>query len=86
MITAYPVHVWLVRRGYRRLSATVVSITVFAVLLAIIVGLIWSVSEMIGILPQYADEFEDAVPAGRQDDAATGHGLHSLRAVFSALD
>lgn len=58
MITAYPLHTWLVRRGTPSwLSAMVVSLTVFAVLVAMVSGLVWSVSEMIGILPQYSDEF-----------------------------
>lgn len=58
MITAYPLHSWLVRKGAPSwLSAMVVSLTVFAVLIAMVAGLVWSVTEMIGILPQYADEF-----------------------------
>lgn len=58
MITAYPLHTWLVRKGTPSwLSATVVSLTVFAVLLTIVVGLIWSVSEMVGLLPQYSEAF-----------------------------
>lgn len=60
MITAYPVHTWLVRKGTPSwLSAVVVSLTVFAVLLAIVVGLIWSISEMISLMPQYSQEFTD---------------------------
>ncbi|WIY83497.1 AI-2E family transporter [Propionimicrobium sp. PCR01-08-3] len=58
MITAYPLHTWLVRKGTPSwLSAMVVSLTVFAVLIALVAGLVWSVSEMVGILPQYAAEF-----------------------------
>ncbi|NLA29365.1 MAG: AI-2E family transporter, partial [Propionibacterium sp.] len=58
MITAYPLHTWLVRKGTPSwLSAVVVSLAVFAVLIAMVAGLVWSVTEMIGILPQYANEF-----------------------------
>lgn len=58
MITAYPLHVWLVRKGTPTwLSAVLVSLTVFAVLIVMVVGLIWSVSEMVRILPNYSDQF-----------------------------
>lgn len=87
MITAYPVHVWLVRRGTPSwLSATVVSITVFAVLLAIIVGLIWSISEMIGILPQYSDEFQVLYQRGVDWMFQLGMDSTAFERMFSALD
>lgn len=82
MITAYPLHTWLVRKGTPAwLSATVVSLTVFAILVAIVVGLIWSISEMIGILPQYADEF--AVLYQRAIDLSVELGFES--AAFSRM-
>lgn len=86
MITAYPVHTWLVRKGTPSwLSATVVSLTVFALLLAIVVGLIWSISEMVGILPEYSAEFtvlyrqlEDLVLSLELEPAAISNILSTL--------
>ncbi|GAA2182164.1 AI-2E family transporter [Brooklawnia cerclae] len=58
MITAYPVHTWLVRKGTPSwLSAVAVALTVFAVLIAMVVGFIWAVNEMVGLLTDYGDEF-----------------------------
>ncbi len=87
MVTAHPLHTWLVRKGTPSwLSATVVSLAVFAVLLAMIVGSIWSINEMIGILPRYADEFmvlyrqaEDLALQLDLDPAAIGR-------VFASID
>ncbi len=58
MITAYPLHRWLVSRGTPSwLSAVVVALTVFAVLIAMVAGLVWSVNEMVALLPSYSNEF-----------------------------
>lgn len=87
MITAHPLHTWLVRRGTPSwLSATVVSLTVFAVLLAMIVGAIWAVNEMIGILPHYTDEFRQLYH--QAEDLAIRLGLDSaaLGRVLSSID
>ena len=87
MITAHPLHTWLVRRGTPSwLSATVVSLTVFAVLLAMIVGAIWAVNEMIGILPHYTDEFRQLYH--QAEDLAIRLGLDSaaMGRVLSCID
>ena len=87
MITGYPVHTWLVRKGTPSwLSATVVSLMVFAVLVAIVVGLIWSVSEMVGLLPQYSEQFTALYQ--QVVDLALSWGLEpaAITNIFSSLD
>lgn len=87
MITAYPLHTWLVRKGTPSwLSAIAVSLAVFAILLAMIVGLVWSVSEMVGILPKYADQFNALYKQGV--DLATQLGFQStaITKILSTLD
>ena len=87
MITAYPLHTWLVRKGTPAwLSALVVSLTVFAVLLAIVVGLIWSVTEMIGILPQYTDQFSMIYEQGLDLALRLGFDQTAITRLFSTLD
>ena len=87
MITAYPLHTWLVRKGTPSwLSATVVSLTVFAVLLAIVVGLIWSISEMIGILPSYSDQFVGLYQQALNFVLELGFEPTAITRIFSTLD
>lgn len=87
MITGYPVHTWLVRKGTPSwLSATVVSLTVFAVLLAIVVGLIWSVSEMVGLLPQYSDQFTALYQQMVDLVLSLGFDSTAIANIFSTLD
>lgn len=87
MITAYPLHTWLVRKGTPSwLSAVVVSLTVFAVLLAIVVGLIWSVTEMISILPEYAGEFSLIYQQGLDLALRLGFDQTTMTRLFSTLD
>ncbi|EPD31969.1 AI-2E family transporter [Propionimicrobium lymphophilum] len=58
MVTAYPIHSWLTRRGVPSwMAACATMFTVYAVLLAMVAGLIWSVAEMINVLPNYADQW-----------------------------
>ncbi|EPH07016.1 hypothetical protein HMPREF1531_00061 [Propionibacterium sp. oral taxon 192 str. F0372] len=58
MITIYPMHTWMVRKGTPSwLSAVIITLSVYAILLAIVIGMIWSITEMIDILPRYASQF-----------------------------
>ena len=58
MVTAYPLHTWLVRKGCpSALSAIVVALMVFVLLLAMVAGLVWAVNEMIRMLPHYTSQF-----------------------------
>lgn len=87
MITAYPVHTWLVRKGTPSwLSAVVVSLTVFAVLLAIVVGLIWSVTEMISLMPQYSREFIQLYDQVVDQFIRWGFDANALENLMSSLD
>ena len=87
MITGYPVHRWLVRKGTPSwLSATVVSLMVFAVLVAIVVGLIWSVSEMVGLLPQYSEQFTALYQQVVDLALSWGFEPAAITNIFSSLD
>lgn len=87
MITGYPVHTWLVRKGTPSwLSAIVVSLTVFAVLLAIVVGLIWSISEMIGLLPHYSAQFTALYEQVVDIVLSWGFEPTAISNIFSSLD
>ena len=59
---------------------------VFAVLVAIVVGLIWSVSEMVGLLPQYSEQFTALYQ--QVVDLALSWGLEpaAITNIFSSLD
>lgn len=58
MVTAHPLHAWLVRKGCpSALSALVVALAVFVLLLAMVAGLIWAVNEIIAMIPQYTSQF-----------------------------
>lgn len=58
VITVYPLHTWLTRKGTPAwLSAIVTMLTVFALLLGLVGGLVWSVARMVAVLPNYADEW-----------------------------
>lgn len=58
MVTVYPFHTWLVRRGCpSALSAIIVALVVFVLLLLMLAGFIWAVNEIIGMIPQYTGQF-----------------------------
>lgn len=58
MIIAYPVQGWLNRRGVPRAVGAVASaVVVFTILLAFVLALVWSVLQMVRILPDYQGEF-----------------------------
>lgn len=58
MITVYPLHSWLTKRGTPSwLGAIITMFTVFAILLALVGGMVWSVTQTIKIMPNYSDEW-----------------------------
>ena len=58
MVTAYPLHTWLVKkRCPSPVSASVVALVVLVVLLAFFAGIAWAVNETVNLLPAYSDEF-----------------------------
>ncbi|SER82392.1 Predicted PurR-regulated permease PerM [Propionibacterium cyclohexanicum] len=58
MVTAYPLHTWLVKRHCPSpISATIVALVVLVVLFTFFVGLAWAVGETISLLPTYGNEF-----------------------------
>lgn len=58
IITAYPLHAWLVRKGTPRwLAALVMMLAVLVALLLAVAGLVWAVGVMINELPNYSDQY-----------------------------
>jgi len=58
MIAAYPIHTWLRSKGTPTwLSATVMFFAVTVILLAVVAGLVWSVSAMVNELPKYSAQW-----------------------------
>lgn len=58
MIIAYPVQGWLTRRGLPRAVGSIASaLVVFAILLAFVLSLVWSVLQMVARLPDYQGRF-----------------------------
>ena len=87
MITIYPVHAWMVRKGTPSwLSALIVSISVFAILIAIVIGMIWSITEMIDILPRYAAQFYVMYEATIDFAARLGLDSSAFNQVISTFD
>ncbi|WP_316667412.1 AI-2E family transporter [uncultured Propionibacterium sp.] len=87
MVTAYPLHAWLVRKGCPpALSAAVVALMVFVLLLAMVAGLIWAVNEIIGIIPQYADQFIVLYDQAISFASDMGLDRSSLTGVLSKID
>lgn len=74
MITVYPLHSWLTKRGTPSwLGAIITMFTVFAILLALVGGMVWSVTQTIKILPNYSDEWYEIY--GTVLDFAAKYGL-----------
>ncbi|MCV5804178.1 hypothetical protein OFN34_35810, partial [Escherichia coli] len=59
LITAYPIHTWLVKHKCPRwISATTAGTAVIVVLAAGVVGMVWSVAAMINQLQSYIPQME----------------------------
>ncbi|MDK9661882.1 AI-2E family transporter [Propionibacterium freudenreichii] len=87
MVTAYPLHTWLVRKGCPSpLSAVTTALVVFVVLLAMVAGLVWSVNETVTLLPQYADEFTGLFNWFIDRAAQLGFDQASLMQAFKSID
>ncbi|MCL2783052.1 MAG: AI-2E family transporter [Propionibacteriaceae bacterium] len=58
IIAAYPIHTWLRGKGTPGwLSASVMVLAVIVILLAMFVAMVWSVSSMVAVLPNYQNEY-----------------------------
>lgn len=87
MVTAYPLHTWLVRKGCPSpLAAVATALVVFVVLLAMVAGLVWSVNETVTLLPQYADEFTGLFNWFIDRAAQLGFDQSSLMSAFKSID
>lgn len=87
MITAYPIHTWLVRKGTPSwLSAVIVALVVFAVLLAMIAGMVWSVSETIDIFMQYSGEISYYYSQILLITGNLGLDVDTVRSLISTID
>lgn len=87
LITAYPVHYWLVKKGTPAwLSAIVMMLGVYAVLVAMVAGLAWSVAEMVNVLPNYAAEWNSLYHSTLELAGQLGFDASQLANLFSAID
>lgn len=88
MITAYPLHTWLVRKGTPSwLSSVVVSLSVFAILIAMVSGFVWSINKMIAILPNYSDGFDKLYDQAKAQFASLGiEQTSALNNLWKTID
>lgn len=87
MVTAYPLHTWLVRKGCpSALSAVVVALMVFVLLLAMVAGLVWALNEMIRMLPHYAGQFSSLYDQVISFASRLGLDSSSLTGVLGRID
>ncbi|MGM7669913.1 AI-2E family transporter [Microbacterium sp. A93] len=60
VIIAYPLQAWLIRQGVHRFLGATVTVAVVVVVLLVFMGLVlWSASELVLALPQYAQQFNE---------------------------
>ena len=58
VITAYPIHTWLVNKGTPSwLAAIVMALSVLTAVMLAVLGLVWSISVMVNEIPQYSDKY-----------------------------
>lgn len=87
MVTAYPLHTWLVRKGCpSALAAIATTLVVFVVLLAMVAGLVWAVNEMVRLLPTYSQEFTDLYNWCIDLASQLGFSQESLMSAFKSID
>lgn len=87
MVTAYPIHTWLVRKGTPSwLSAVVLSLAVFTTLVVMLAGLVWSVNEMVNLLPDYASEFTTIYNQGLVLAGRFGIDSAAVTSVWRMID
>lgn len=87
IITVFPVHAWLTRHRVNPLLASLVTLVVVALLLLTVIGaLVFALSQMVHILPQYADEFAVLVDQARTWVAQWGFDADSLDSLWSSFD
>lgn len=87
IITVYPLHSWLTRHRVGPMLASFATLVVVAVILLTIVGaLVFALSQMIRILPEYADEFAVLVDQAKALVAQWGIDPNSLDNLWSTFD
>nr|WP_239155334.1 AI-2E family transporter [Amycolatopsis sp. FDAARGOS 1241] len=87
VVTASPVQVWLLRKGWPRLLTTVALVTVvYAVILGLVFVVVVSLAQLATILPQYAARAADLLKHATDELARVGVGQQQLREMASSLD
>ncbi len=87
VITAYPLHRWLVSKGTPSwLSAMVLLLTVMVFLLAAVAGLVWSVGAMVNELPKYTADYWRLYQDTLNWAAGLGFDESALRAMVARID
>lgn len=87
MITAYPMHRWMVRHRFPSwLAATISGITMMVVLALILAGMIWSVAQMVTALPAYHEQFLDLYKSSLQMLANLGVSEEMIRTQLGKIN
>ncbi|WIX84007.1 AI-2E family transporter [Amycolatopsis carbonis] len=87
VITASPVQVWLLRKGWPRWLTTVVLVTVvYLVMVGLVFVVIVSLAQLATLLPQYAERASELLRSATDQLAQFGVGPQQLREVASSLD
>lgn len=87
VLTVDPVRRWAVRRGAPLWVATVgVLVLLYGVLLLIVFGIGVALTQLIQVLPDYQDEFQDLYDRALQAPEAFGVQIDSLQDVIGTLD
>ncbi|MFI5615110.1 AI-2E family transporter [Amycolatopsis sp. NPDC051903] len=87
VVTASPVQVWLLRKGWPRLLTTVALVTVvYAVMLGLVFVVVVSLAQLGTLLPRYADQAAELLKHATDQLAQFGVGQQQLREMASSLD
>lgn len=87
MVTAYPLHTWLVRKHCPSpISASVVALVVLVVLFAFFAGIAWAVNETVNLLPSYNDEFSSMYHQLIDLAARLGFDENRLLSALKSID
>ncbi|WSE35196.1 AI-2E family transporter [Amycolatopsis rhabdoformis] len=87
VVTASPVQVWLLRKGWPRWLTTVaLVIVVYLVMVGLVFVVIVSLARLATLLPQYASRVTDLLKSVTDQLAQFGVGQQQLREVASSLD
>ena len=87
VIAVAPVQSWLRRRGWPGWATTVVLVLlVFAIMLALALGIVVSIARLATELPQYASKADALVASAKTQLAGLGVGPEQLQQAASSLD